>query len=78
MSLDFAPLAELVARIAPITLDLAPAAMVGGASSRRYFRFEHDGKRYVAMYVPDGATPEEIHKGAAATRWQWARAARGA
>ncbi len=73
MSLDFAPLAELVARVAPAAtasaLALNPAAMVGGASSRRYFRFEHDGKRYVAMYVPDGATPEEIHKGPAAARW---------
>ncbi len=75
MSLDFAPLAELVARVSPaasasgIPLALNPAAMVGGASSRRYFRFEHDGKRYVAMYVPDGNTPEEIHKGPAAARW---------
>ncbi len=82
MSLDFAPLAELVARAAsaasaarggvpqPLPVSaLVPAAMVGGASSRRYFRFAHDGRRYVAMYVPDGATPEEIHKGATATRW---------
>jgi aminoglycoside/choline kinase family phosphotransferase len=66
VSLDFAPLAELVARVAPAAtasaLALNPAAMVGGASSRRYFRFEHDGKRYVAMYVPDGNTPEEIQR----------------
>jgi aminoglycoside/choline kinase family phosphotransferase len=71
--LDFAPLAALVARAFPAEagrpLECEP--MPGGASTRRYFRVKHAGGTAVAMFVPDGAKPEEAAKGdaSAAARW---------
>jgi aminoglycoside/choline kinase family phosphotransferase len=51
----------------------APAyePMPGGASTRRFFRVRLLGGSgtAVAMFVPDGAKPEEIAKGPAASRW---------
>ena len=52
-------------------------AMPGGASTRKYFRVsiqpkgqaEGDARTAVAMFVPEGGKPEEIHKGAHAARW---------
>jgi N-acetylmuramate 1-kinase len=68
-SLDFAPLAALVAAVSPsTTLEAVP--MTGGASTRRYFRVALAGGRSaVAMFVPDGAKAEEVQKGAVAHRW---------
>ena len=45
--------------------------MPGGASTRRYFRVMVHGapRSVVAMFVPDGAKPEEVAKGPAASRW---------
>lgn len=43
--------------------------MVGGASSRKYFRLvAPGGEKVVAMFVPDGLTPEEASK-EQNTRW---------
>jgi aminoglycoside/choline kinase family phosphotransferase len=70
-ALDFGPLAALVARIFPdsaAALDCEP--MPGGASTRRYFRVRLARGTAVAMFVPDGAKPEEVAKeGTAPTRW---------
>jgi len=49
-------------------------AMPGGASTRKYFRVSIQPKggnprTAVAMFVPEGGKPEEIHKGAHAVRW---------
>ena len=67
--LDFEPLGELVAAIAP-GAKLAVTPMTGGASTRRYFRVAlPNGKSAVAMFVPDGAKPEEVQKHAHAHRW---------
>jgi aminoglycoside/choline kinase family phosphotransferase len=67
--LDFAPAAALVARAFPgasPTFDPMP----GGASTRRYFRVLLGGApKAVAMFVPDGAKPEEVGKGEVAARW---------
>ncbi len=50
--------------------DLPLDPMPGGASTRRYFRVAiDDTKTAVAMFVPEGATPEEIQKGASHSRW---------
>lgn len=67
--LDFEPLFALVDALAPgATLSAEP--MPGGASTRRYFRVAlPDGKSAVAMFVPDGAKPEEVQKHAHAHRW---------
>jgi aminoglycoside/choline kinase family phosphotransferase len=67
--LDFAPLAALVAALAPgAPLDATP--MPGGASTRRYFRVRlPDGRSAVAMFVPDGSKPEEVQKHAVHRRW---------
>lgn len=67
--LDFEPLAALVDAIAPgTTLDARP--MTGGASTRRYYRVAlPGGSSAVAMFVPEGAKPEEIQKHAHAHRW---------
>jgi aminoglycoside/choline kinase family phosphotransferase len=44
--------------------------MPGGASTRRYFRVRVARGTAVAMFVPDGAKPEEVAKeGSAPTRW---------
>src|ERR1700722_9178775 len=67
--LDFAPAAGLVARALPgasPTFDPMP----GGASTRRYYRVRVGGvPKAVAMFVPDGAKPEEVGKSEAAARW---------
>ena len=65
---DRATLDALVAR----AFGGPPAAvepMVGGASSRKYFRVTGPGgERAVVMFVPDGLTPEEASK-ETNTRW---------
>jgi len=56
-------LAELVRRSFGAEFELS--AMPGGASTRRYFRLTlPEGKTAVAMFVPDGARPEEVQKAA--------------
>ncbi len=68
--LDFAPVLALVARAFPAAGDFVWEPMTGGASARRYFRAKVAGVNVVAMYVPDGAKPEEIAKGGGApARW---------
>jgi hypothetical protein len=69
--LDFAPLAALVARAFPGAGAPAYEPMRGGASTRRYFRVMLPGaETAIAMFVPDGAKPEEVAQGApAAARW---------
>ncbi len=61
-NVDLGPLAALVARLAPG----APfhfEVMPGGASTRRYFRlFLPEQRTAVAMFVPEGARPEEVQK----------------
>ena len=69
--LDLGDLAALVAASFP---GPPPAIepMSGGASTRRYFRVRLAGesrRTAVAMFVPDGAKPEEVAKGPAASRW---------
>lgn len=66
---DMAPCDDLCARHRAGTRFTA-TPMPGGASTRRYYRvaFE-DGGSAVAMFVPEGATPEEIHKVHGGTRW---------
>jgi len=70
-ALDFTPLEALVARAFPGGGAPAYEPMPGGASTRRYFRVTlARGGTAVAMFVPDGAKPEEIAQGApAASRW---------
>ena len=69
-ALDFAPLAALVARAFPEGGAPAYQPMAGGASTRRYFRVKLADASAVAMFVPDGAKPEEVGKGGPApTRW---------
>jgi hypothetical protein len=66
--IDFAPLEELVQKA--FSSELSATPMPGGASTRRYFRLAlpHD-KSAVAMFVPQGAQPEEIQKAHEGTRW---------
>jgi aminoglycoside/choline kinase family phosphotransferase len=67
---DFAPLAALVARALPGGTDYELEPMPGGASTRRYFRVRVTGASAVAMFVPEGAKPEEVANGVPhATRW---------
>jgi aminoglycoside/choline kinase family phosphotransferase len=68
--LDFGPADALVARAFQGAADkVAWEPMPGGATTRRYFRCRGPGAAG-AMYVPDGAKPEEIAKaGGAAARW---------
>jgi aminoglycoside/choline kinase family phosphotransferase len=69
-TLDFAPLAALVARAFPGSGPLACEPMPGGASTRRYYRVRLPTHTAVAMFVPDGAKPEEVARGGAtAARW---------
>ncbi|HEX3346049.1 MAG TPA: phosphotransferase [Polyangiaceae bacterium] len=70
-ALDFAPLDALVARAFPGAGAPSYEPMRGGASTRRYFRVTlAGGPTAVAMFVPDGAKPEEVAQGApAAARW---------
>jgi aminoglycoside/choline kinase family phosphotransferase len=70
-SLDFTSLGLLVGHAFPRsggTFEVEP--MAGGASTRQYFRVRIGGRTAVAMFVPDGARPEEVAKGAeTTTRW---------
>ncbi len=69
-ALDFAPLRALVAGVFPKSggaFQCEP--MPGGASTRRYFRVRAGGSTVVAMFVPQGAQPEEIANGGATARW---------
>jgi aminoglycoside/choline kinase family phosphotransferase len=68
--LDFVALAALVER-ALGARDHAIEPMPGGASTRKYFRISHAGGTAVGMFVPDGAKPEEVAKGAAAPPATW-------
>jgi aminoglycoside/choline kinase family phosphotransferase len=65
---DLLPLEELVLRT--FSSELTATPMPGGASTRRYFRvaLPHD-KSAVAMFVPEGAKPEEVQKEHEGTRW---------
>jgi aminoglycoside/choline kinase family phosphotransferase len=57
--IDFAPLEALALSRSGRVVEVVP--MVGGASTRRYFRVRlAGGKTAVAMFVPDGDRPEEI------------------
>jgi N-acetylmuramate 1-kinase len=70
MDLDFAPLERLCGGIWPQeTIEISP--MTGGASTRKYFRVtpQAGGKSIVAMFVPDGPKPEEVHNGGESDRW---------
>jgi N-acetylmuramate 1-kinase len=53
--------------------DLSMTPMVGGASTRQYFRLDlGGGRRAVAMFVPEGGRAEEVHKTSLASppaRW---------
>ena len=60
--IDLEPLAALVERLAP-GAPFHYEAMIGGASTRRYFRvLLPRGRSAVAMYVPEGPRPEEVQK----------------
>ncbi len=74
MDLDFAPLERMCGGLWPgEAIEISP--MPGGASTRRYFRVTPQGsggKSLVAMFVPEGPKPEEIHNagaGAPSERW---------
>ena len=61
--LDFTRLASLVRAASGEHADLDYAPMPGGASTRRYFRVRMPrGESAVAMFVPEGAKPEEVQK----------------
>jgi N-acetylmuramate 1-kinase len=63
-------IAALVARAFPSSASHSVTTMPGGASTRQYFRVEVEkGKPCVAMFVPEGAKPEEVDKTAAGARW---------
>ena len=72
---DFTALDQLVASLGRSSA--ARAAMPGGASTRRYFRLALEPASSlaptpgsaVAMFVPEGAKPEEIHKATVHRRW---------
>ena len=67
-AVDFLPLEELVQRT--FASELAATPMPGGASTRRYFRIAlPNDKSAVAMFVPEGAKPEEVQKEHEGTRW---------
>ena len=67
--LDFLPLNELVLK-AGGDASFSHRPMPGGASTRSYFRITFSsGKSAVAMFVPEGGKPEEIHKAAEHRRW---------
>ncbi len=67
--LEFAPLQELVARAFAGQGEGRLEPMPGGASTRRYFRVRLPHATAVAMFVPDGARPEEAGKGMEHSRW---------
>ena len=61
--LDFGPLRRLIG-------DGDIVSMPGGASTRRYFRVQMEGRgSAVAMFVPEGGKPEEIAKDGHRHRW---------
>jgi aminoglycoside/choline kinase family phosphotransferase len=63
-------LAAIVARAFPDAELVACEAMAGGASTRRYFRVTLTRGSAVAMFVPEGAKPEEVDKGhTSSARW---------
>jgi aminoglycoside/choline kinase family phosphotransferase len=63
-------LAELVRRT--FGTELVASAMPSGASPRRYFRVAlPEGKSAVAMWVPEGAHPDEVHRAPAGPRTRW-------
>ncbi len=68
---DFAPLGPLLASAFPScggAFECEP--MAGGGGTRRYFRLRTKHGTAVAMFVPDGAKPEEIAKAdVAPARW---------
>jgi aminoglycoside/choline kinase family phosphotransferase len=70
-TLDFTPLGPLVACAFPESDGrFGWQPMPGGASARRYFRLRVGEHTAVAMFVPDGARPEEFAKAnTASTRW---------
>jgi N-acetylmuramate 1-kinase len=70
-ALDFDVLAALVARAFPEAAGrpLAQEAMPGGASTRRYFRVSLPSRDVVAMFVPEGAKPEEAAQAHGGARW---------
>lgn len=68
-AVDFAPLEHLVQRTFNAS-ELNATPMPGGASTRRYFRIAlPNDKSAVAMFVPDGASPEEVQNAHAGSRW---------
>lgn len=68
-AVDFLPLEELVQRTFDAS-ELTATPMPGGASTRRYFRLAlPNDKSAVAMFVPEGANPEEVQKAHEGTRW---------
>lgn len=71
-TLDFAPLAVLVASAFP-GAPLVCEPMLGGASTRSYFRVKLPGGSgsAVAMFVPEGANAEEVAKDGAARGARW-------
>lgn len=66
-AVDMQPLEELVRRT--FAADLHATPMPGGASTRRYYRLVLPGRSAVAMFVPEGAKPEEVQKAHDGTRW---------
>jgi aminoglycoside/choline kinase family phosphotransferase len=60
---DFSRLKALAGSVVSVS------EMPGGASTRRYFRVQLQGKTAVAMFVPEGGKPEEIAKEASRPRW---------
>jgi hypothetical protein len=67
-SVDLGPLEALVAKHLGAAVSVTP--MPGGASTRRYFRVVlPEGKSVVAMFVPEGANPEEAQKAHHSARW---------
>jgi N-acetylmuramate 1-kinase len=65
---DFEPLEQLVERT--FSAELTATPMPGGASTRRYYRVAlPNDKSAVAMFVPEGAKPEEVQKEHAGARW---------
>src|SRR5450432_3484499 len=70
---DLRPLEDLVRGMHPEAHGPEPlrvTQMLGGASTRRYFRVAlPGGKSAIGMFVPEGAKPEEIQKEVKRARW---------
>jgi aminoglycoside/choline kinase family phosphotransferase len=65
---DFVPLEELVKEA--FSSELSATPMPGGASTRRYYRLAlPNDKSAIAMFVPEGAKPEEVQRAHDSTRW---------